>query len=217
MKIKNIVFDMDGTILDTITDIREATNHALKSCGYAERSLAEVLSFVGNGIKVLMEKAVPNDISSSDFEECFVEFKVYYDVHKNDNTKPYPDILKLMEDIKVMGVNMSVVSNKFDAGVKSLAEELFAGYLPIAIGESESVIPKPNPCGVWLAMDMMGANKSNTVYIGDSEVDFLTAKNSEIEFIGVSWGFRTRALLEELGTIYIADSPLDIIELLRNM
>ena len=217
MNIKNIVFDMDGTILDTITDIREATNHALKACGFAERSLTEVLSFVGNGIKVLIEKAVPNNISSSDFDKCFDEFKSYYDVHKNDNTKAYPDILKLMDAIKEMGINMSVVSNKFDAGVKALASELFAGYLPIAIGESEKVIPKPNPCGVWLAMDMMGATKANTVYIGDSEVDFQTAKNSEIEFIGVSWGFRPRALLEELGTKYIADSPLEIIEILRNI
>ena len=217
MKIKNIVFDMDGTILDTITDIREATNFALMKCGYPERSLEEVLSFVGNGVKVLIERAVPAGISADEFNNCFVIFKDYYDIHKNDNTKPYPMILELMFELKKIGIKMSVVSNKFDSGVKALAQDLFAGYLPIAIGESETIIPKPNPSGVWLAMEMMNANKNNTVYIGDSEVDFQTAKNSEIDFIGVSWGFRPRTLLEQLGSKYIVDSPLEILELIKGI
>ena len=217
MKIKNIVFDMDGTILDTITDIREATNFALRKCGYPERTLTEVLSFVGNGIKVLIERAVPNNISAELVDKCLVEFKGYYDIHKNDNTKPYPQILQLMSELRDMGINMSVVSNKFDAGVKELAEQLFTGFLPIAIGESDTIVPKPNPSGVWYAMELMNANKNDTVYIGDSEVDFQTAKNSEIEFIGVSWGFRTRLLLEQLGSKYIVDSPLEIIDVIKEI
>ncbi len=217
MRIKNIVFDMDGTILNTITDLREATNHALNLSGFPERSLDEILSFVGNGIQVLIDRAVPSGTCESDFNVCFNNFKQYYDVHKNDNTKPYKDILNLMCKLKEMNIQMSVVSNKFDAGVKELAKDLFDGFLPIAIGESESVLPKPNPSGVWLAMDLMGATYENTVYIGDSEVDFQTAENSKIDFIGVSWGFRPRSLHEELGSKYIVDSPLEIIKVLEMM
>lgn len=215
--INNVVFDMDGTILNTIDDIANSVNFALSKCGYPLRSMQEVLSFVGNGVKVLMQKAMPQGYTQKQFDECFAIFMEHYNEHKNDNTAPYDGILQLMEELQKSGVKMSVVSNKFDAGVKELANNLFKGYLPVAIGESEKVLPKPNPSGVWLAMQLMGASKEDTVYIGDSEVDFQTAKNSGLTFIAVTWGFRPKSLHIDLGVKYIAEKPMDIVEILKEI
>lgn len=122
-----------------------------------------------------------------------------------------------MAELKKKGISMSVVSNKFDAGVKELANKLFNGYLPVAIGESATIKPKPNPSGVWYALELMGAKREESVYIGDSEVDFQTAQNSGLTFIGVSWGFRPRSLHESLGVQYIADKPLEIVDILEQI
>lgn len=212
--IKNVVFDMDGTILNTIDDLFNSVNFALKSCGHPLRSMQEVLSFVGNGVQKLIERALPVGFTQVQFEDCFKIFMEYYNEHKNDNTAPYDGILELMSQLQKKGIKMSVVSNKFDAGVKELASKLFAGFLPVAIGESKEVKPKPNPSGVWLALDLMGAKKEESVYIGDSEVDFETAKNSGLTFVAVTWGFRPRELHERLGAKYIADTPLEVVNIL---
>lgn len=212
--IKNVVFDMDGTILNTIDDLHGSVNYALCKCGFAERSMQEVLSFVGNGVKKLIERALPCGYSEEQFDKCFKIFMEHYNLHKNDNTAPYDGILELMDRLSAKGIKMSVVSNKFDAGVKELANKLFAGVLPVAIGESEKVKPKPDPSGVWLALKLMDAKKEESVYIGDSEVDFETAKNSGLTFVAVTWGFRPRTLHETLGAKYIADTPLEIVDIL---
>lgn len=215
--IKNVVFDMDGTILNTIDDLYNSVNFALAECGYPKRSMMEVLSFVGNGVKVLINRAMPKGYTAVEFDICFKKFMGYYNLHKNDNTCPYDGILELMQVLQAKGIKMSVVSNKFDAGVKELAEKLFTGYLPVAIGESEKVQPKPNPSGVWYALELMGAKSEESVYIGDSEVDFETAKNSGLKFIAVTWGFRPRELHEELGVKYIAEKPMDIVKILEQI
>ncbi len=199
--IKNVVFDMDGTILNTIDDLYCSVNYALKQCGYPLRSMEEVLSFVGNGVKVLIDKAMPKGYTKEEYDKCFSIFIVYYNLHKNDNTAPYDGILELMQELQQKNIKMSVVSNKFDAGVKELAKNLFNGYLPVAIGESETVMPKPNPSGVWYALELMGAKKEESVYIGDSEVDFETAKNSGLTFIAVTWGFRQRSLQDRKSVV----------------
>lgn len=215
--IKNVVFDMDGTILNTIDDLYNSVNFALSECGYPKRSMIEVLSFVGNGVKVLINRAIPKGYTAEEFDICFKKFMGHYNLHKNDNTCPYDGILELMQVLQAKGIKMSVVSNKFDAGVKELAEKLFTGYLPVAIGESEKVQPKPNPSGVWYALELMGAKSEESVYIGDSEVDFETAKNSGLKFIAVTWGFRPRELHEELGVKYIAEKPMDIVKILEQI
>lgn len=215
--IKNVVFDMDGTILNTIDDLYISVNYALSKCGHQTRSMSEVLSFVGNGVKVLIQKALPEGYCEQDFDKCFSVFMEHYNIHKNDNTAPYEGILDLMKVLKEKGVQMSVVSNKFDAGVKELANNLFEGYLPVAIGESEKVQPKPNPSGVWYALQLMGSTKEESVYIGDSEVDFQTAQNSGLTFIAVSWGFRPKKLHQDLGVKYIADKPMDIVDILSQI
>lgn len=215
--IKNVVFDMDGTILNTIDDLYNSVNFALEMNGYPKRSMEEVLSFVGNGVKVLIDRAMPKGYTKEEYDKCFSIFIVYYNLHKNDNTAPYDGILELMQELQQKNIKMSVVSNKFDAGVKELAKNLFNGYLPVAIGESETVMPKPNPSGVWYALELMGAKKEESVYIGDSEVDFETAKNSGLTFIAVTWGFRQRSLHEKLGAKYIVDKPIEILDILEKI
>lgn len=215
--IKNVVFDMDGTILNTIDDLFNSVNFALSTCGYPLRTKEEVLSFVGNGVKLLVQRAMPQGVTEQQFDECFDIFMQHYGVHKNDNTAPYDGILQLMEQLQSMGIKMSVVSNKFDKGVKELAANLFCGYLPVAIGESDKVQPKPNPSGVWYALQLMGAKREESVYIGDSEVDYQTAANSGLQFIAVTWGFRPRSLHEGLGVKYIADTPSEVVEILKKM
>ena len=217
MKIRYVVFDMDGTILNTIDDLCDSVNYMLAKLNYPTRTLAEVKSFVGNGIAKLVERVLPNGYTEDEFNLAFNTFKSYYVEHNNIKTAPYDGILQAMQQLKDLGINMAVVSNKYDAGVKQLAKELFADYLPVAIGESDTVKPKPLPDGVHLAMKLMGADYDNTVYIGDSEVDFATAKNSKLQFIGVSWGFRSRQLLEELGANHIIDSPLELVEELEKI
>lgn len=215
--IKNVVFDMDGTILNTIDDLYNSVNFALEKSGFPKRSMKEILSFVGNGVKALVDRAMPKGYSNEQFDICFNTFMEHYNVHKNDNTAPYDGILDLMAVLDEKGIKMSVVSNKFDAGVKELAKNLFKNYLPVAIGESENIKPKPNPSGVWYALELMGAKSDESVYIGDSEVDFETAKNSGLTFIAVTWGFRPRSLHEKLGVKYIAEKPMDIVKILESI
>lgn len=212
--IKNVIFDMDGTILNTLDDLCDSVNFMLSECGYDSVTLDEVRGFVGNGVKLLVKRALKKDVCDDEFDRCMSVFSAHYDKNKENKTAPYDGILDLMRELKDMGIGMAVVSNKYDAAVKELTNRLFGEYIEVAIGESESVRPKPLPDGVKLAMDMLGAKNYDTVYIGDSDVDYMTAFNSDLPFIGVTWGFREESLLRSLGTRYIARVPHDIIDIL---
>lgn len=212
--IKNVIFDMDGTILNTLDDLCDSVNFMLSECGYDSVTLDEVRGFVGNGVKLLVKRALKKDVCDDEFDRCMSVFSAHYDKNKENKTAPYDGILELMRELKGMGIGMAVVSNKYDAAVKELTNRLFGEYIEVAIGESESVRPKPMPDGVKLAMDMLGAKNYDTVYIGDSDVDYMTAFNSDLPFIGVTWGFREESLLRSLGTRYIARVPHDIIDIL---
>lgn len=212
--IKNVIFDMDGTILNTLDDLCDSVNFMLSECGYANVTLDEVRGFVGNGVKLLVKRALKKDVCDDEFDRCMSVFSAHYDKNKENKTAPYDGILDLMCELKGMGIGMAVVSNKYDAAVKELTNRLFGEYIEVAIGESESVRPKPLPDGVKLAMDMLGAKNYDTVYIGDSDVDYMTAFNSELPFIGVTWGFREESLLRSLGAQYIARVPHDIVDIL---
>lgn len=212
--IKNVIFDMDGTILNTLDDLCDSVNYMLSECGYASVTLDEVRGFVGNGVKLLVKRALKKEVSDSEFDRCMNVFSVHYDKNKENKTAPYDGILDLMRELKGMGIGMAVVSNKYDAAVKELTKRLFGEYIEVAIGESETVRPKPLPDGVKFAMDMLGAKNYDTVYIGDSDVDYMTAFNSGLPFIGVTWGFREESLLRSLGTQYIARMPHDIVDIL---
>lgn len=212
--IKNVIFDMDGTILNTLDDLCDSVNFMLSECGYDSVTLDEVRGFVGNGVKLLVKRALKKDVCDDEFDRCMSVFSAHYDKNKENKTAPYDGILDLMCELKGMGIGMAVVSNKYDAAVKELTNRLFGEYIEVAIGESESVRPKPLPDGVKLAMDMLGAKNYDTVYIGDSDVDYMTAFNSDLPFIGVTWGFREESLLCSLGARYIARVPYDIIDIL---
>lgn len=211
-KYNTIIFDLDGTLLNTLDDLAAAVNHAMKALGYEQKTTEQVRSFVGNGIRVLMELCVPNGSENKDFEKALGEFKAYYADHSRDNTRPYDGIMELIDTLHEKGINMAIVSNKIDFAVKDLNREYFNGIIDVAIGETPQIKRKPAPDAVLKALSELGADKENAVYIGDSEVDIATAKNVGMDCISVTWGFRSRETLIENGADTIVNSPKDILE-----
>ena len=208
--IKAIIFDLDGTLLDTLEDLYLAVNHALKTFNLPLRTKEEVRAFVGNGVEILMMRAAEDNFS----QELLSEFKAYYSVHKNDNTCVYPQIDKLLEELQKSNVSMAVVSNKFDGAVKELAEKFFAGKFTCVIGERDGIARKPAPDSVLEAMRLIGASASETLYVGDSEVDILTAKNACAKCISVLWGFKDKEFLLKNGATDIVSLPSEILKFL---
>ena len=211
--IKTVIFDLDGTLLNTLEDLKEAANFALSEFGYPKRSLEEIRGFVGNGVRKLIERAVPE--ACENIDECLCIFKKNYYENMCNNTVPYNGILKILKDLQDNGIKIGVVSNKFDSAVKELCKKYFGNLVDIAVGQSDDVPKKPAPEGVFKVMKELGAEKISTVYIGDSEVDVQTAKNSGLPCIGVTWGFRNKNDLQ--GADYIIDNPCDIISVIRSM
>ncbi len=211
--IKTIIFDLDGTLLNTLEDLKEATNFALSEFGYPKRSLEEIRCFVGNGVRKLIERAVPENCDNVD--KCLCIFKENYSENMCNHTVPYNGILKILSDIKAEGLKIGVVSNKFDSAVKELCKKYFGELIDAAIGQADDVPKKPAPDGVFKVMKELGADKNSTVYAGDSDVDIETAKNAGLPCIGVTWGFRDRKNLE--GADFIIDHPCDIIKIIRSM
>lgn len=205
------IFDMDGTILNTLDDLMDSTNFALKNNGLKERSLEEIRFFVGNGIQKLIERAVPQGTSKEVFEKVFADFKSHYKIHCADKTSYYDGIPSVIQTLRKMGVKTAVVSNKADFAVQELVEVYFKGLFDVALGEKTGVSKKPSPDMVNVALSVLGVEKEAAFYIGDSDVDFETAKNSSLDFIGVSWGFRGRKFLENLGAKNIIDSPEELL------
>lgn len=212
--IDTVIFDMDGTLLDTLEDLTDATNAGLAAKGYPARSLEEVRSFVGNGVGVLMRKAVPKSALEEDAAACLDAFKAYYAEHWQDKTKPYDGILSLLSALKQRGVRAAVISNKYDRAVTALCEDYFPGCFDAARGEREGVPRKPAPDGIFSILEELGAQKEATIYVGDSEVDMDTAKNAGLVSVGVTWGFRDRKLLKERGADHIIDRPEQILDLI---
>lgn len=211
MKVKNVVFDLDGTLLDTLEDLYLSVNVALRNHGYPERSRSEVRSFLGRGLRALAECALP-DCAKDKTDEIFAELKAYYDVHKEDNTAPYDGVVEALGELKKAGVSCAIVSNKFDSAVQKLKESCFDGLVDFACGEREGCRPKPAPDGVLLAMRELGATKEDTAYVGDGETDLETANNAGLRFIAVSWGFRDKCDLEARGAKTIVDTPSQMLD-----
>lgn len=202
-----VIFDLDGTLLDTLGDLAAAANYAIGTSGHAPRSIDEVRSFVGNGVKKLIERAIAPVSDEKVIEDTLAVFKKYYAEHINDRTEPYEGIIELLSRLNGAGVKVYINSNKFDSALKALCEAHFKGLYKMALGESPATPKKPDPTGALRLIELSGADKSKCVYIGDSESDMLTAKNAGIDAIWVSWGFRTR---EEMGSLLpdaVFDSP----------
>ncbi len=209
-----VIFDLDGTLLDTLEDLRDSVNVALEKYHFPICTLEEVRGFVGNGLRNLMLQAVPEGEKNPVFEELFVFFKSYYREHCNVKTKPYEGIFELMKELQGRGIKMAIVSNKFDAGVKALNEKYFREFTQVAIGEREGVRRKPEPDSVNEALRILGVEKEHAMYVGDSEVDILTAQNADIRCISVTWGFRDEKFLMENEAGIIIDRPLELLEYL---
>lgn len=214
MKYKLLIFDMDGTILDTLQDLYNCLNFALAKNGYPERTFSEVRSFVGNGLEKLTERGLPEGTPESKTKSVLADLKDYYKVHCKDETKPYDGILELLKTVKEKGYKTAVVSNKADFAVQELVRQYFPNLFDMALGEREGQRKKPEPDMVYNVLAALCVSKEDAVYIGDSEVDIATAQNAGVESIIVEWGFRERSFLERMGAKRIVQKPFDILGLI---
>lgn len=205
------IFDLDGTLLSSLEDLAASTNYALRWAGMPERTLEEVRMFVGNGVKLLMERAIPDGQQNPRFEEVYAKFREHYLKHNLDKTRPYDGVLELLAELKRRGKKLAIVSNKFYAATQDLAHHFFADTIEVAIGERENIRKKPAPDTVLEALRQLGASKDGAVYIGDSDVDVMTAKNSGLPCISVLWGFRDKEFLIEHGATLFVKSPHEIL------
>ncbi len=216
-KITTVVFDLDGTLLNTLEDLADSTNHALRLHGMPERSLEEIRRFVGNGVRKLIERAVPEGTDEARFEEVFADFKRYYVNHCMVKTDLYPGIRELLRTLKAEHYKTAIVSNKLQSGVDELYRHYFTDTVEIAVGERSGMQRKPAPDMVELALREMGATQEETVYVGDSDVDIATAVNSGLPCISVLWGFRDRDFLEQHGGRLFVKTPMEIPSILKTL
>lgn len=205
------VFDLDGTLLETLKDLSASTNFALRQYDMPEHSIEDVRMFVGNGVKKLMERAIPNGLDNPKFEEVYATFRQHYLNHNLDTTKPYDGIPELLRELKGRGKKLAIVSNKFYAATQDLARHFFPDTIKVAIGERENIKKKPAPDTVVEALRQLGVSKEGAVYIGDSDVDIMTARNSGLPCASVLWGFRDKEFLLEHGATFFAEKPDDLL------
>ncbi len=213
MKYSTYIFDLDGTLLDTLADLAAAVNYALRQHGMPEHTIDDVRRFVGNGVRKLMERAIPDGEKNPDFEATFATFREYYMHHSLDNTRPYPGIIETLEALKEQGCRLAVVSNKMMAATKELCQHFFADTIEVAIGENEAagIRKKPAPDTVFEALRQLGEEKDSAVYVGDSDVDLETANNSGLPCISVLWGFRDRDFLIQHGAKTFISAPSELL------
>lgn len=207
------IFDLDGTILDTLEDLADSTNYALHQCGYPERTIDEVRRFVGNGIRNLIRRAVPEGASEADIDQVHDIFTGHYKVHCADKTRPYEGIQEALKTLREAGVKTAVVSNKADYGVQELCSQYFPGMFDFAVGERIGILRKPAPDSVNEVLRVLQVEREKAVYIGDSEVDVKTAANAGMDHIIVTWGFREKGFLAECGAARFVEKPAEIVSL----
>ena len=207
------IFDLDGTLLDTITDLAASCNYALRTHGMPEHSVDDVRRFVGNGVRKLMERAIPNGVENPDFEATFATFREHYMHHSLDTTQPYPGIPETLAELKARGCRLAVVSNKMMAATVELCRHFFPDTIEVAIGEHEveGIRKKPAPDTVFAALRELGVEKDRAVYVGDSDVDVQTAANSGLPCISVLWGFRDRDFLTQHGAKTFVSAPSELL------
>ena len=216
-RISAVIFDMDGTVLDTLHDLTDSVNYVLARYGMPARSADEYRQFFGNGIRYAVRRAVPPDCTDDVVEEMLPVFREYYNKHCLDKTKPYDGIPELMEELKQRGCKLAIVSNKIDSAVKELSNRFFSDCVTVAIGERPGIRRKPAADTVLAAIAELGVSRDEAIYIGDSEVDLQTAGNAGIPCIAVLWGFRDKDFLAENGAAVFADHPSDVLSILDAM
>ncbi len=199
MKYKLVIFDLDGTILNTLEDLADSVNHVLAQYGYPLHTLEEIRSFVGNGIRRLIERSVPADTDSTVIDSIHADFTTYYKANCAVKTRPYDGISALLTQLRKAGCLTAVVSNKADFGVKTLCDQYFPEQFDIALGERAGIPRKPAPDAVHEVLTQLGIGAADAVYIGDSDVDIATARNAGLDCVCVDWGFRDHAFLQANG------------------
>lgn len=216
-KYTTVIFDLDGTLMDTLADLAASTNYALAQMGFQTRSVDEVRNFVGNGVRKLIERAVPADTTENQLNEVFAHFRTHYAAHCKDNSAPYAGIPGVLAQLQKQGFKMAIVSNKPDAEVKQLNSQFFADSIRVAMGENEQAgIPKkPSPEMVAEAMRLLGSAQHECLYVGDSDVDILTAQNAGIDCLSVTWGFRSAEFLTRHGALHFVDQPSQLLDFLK--
>lgn len=207
------IFDLDGTLLDTLDDLTAAVNYALRCYGMPEYSCDDVRRFVGNGVRLLMVRAVPDGEQNPRFEEVFEAFRQYYMEHSLDTTRPYDGVPEMLAVLKARGCRLAVVSNKFCAATRELCRHFFADTIEVAVGEheAEGIRKKPAPDTVNEALSQLGVDRRDAVYVGDSDVDLQTARNAGLPCISVLWGFRDKDFLTANGATTFIASPAELI------
>lgn len=213
MGFNTAIFDLDGTLLNTITDIANSVNFVLEKHNFETHDLDTIKSFVGNGLEVLMRLALPNDISKEKFDVVFCDFVEHYDIHKNDQTAPYEGILDMLKKLKEKGIKTAILSNKADRPCKELSAEIFGNLIDYAKGFCDKMPPKPSADGIFHVAQQIGSKLEECIFVGDSEVDIQTGLNAKVYTVGVTWGFRTVDVLVENGATKIVNSTTEIIDI----
>ena len=210
MKYDTIIFDLDGTLLNTLDDLHDSVNYALEKNALGLRSLDEIRRFVGNGVRKLIKRAVPEGTDNEMYEAVYADFERHYDKNCRNKTAPYDGVTDLLAALKERGLKLAIVSNKIDFAVQNLRKEFFADVVEVAVGDSDDTENKPAPDMVFKALRALGSDGKKAIYVGDSEVDMKTAENAGMECISVSWGFRSRSELISYGAQIIADTPEEV-------
>lgn len=214
-KYDTVIFDLDGTLLNTLEDLTDSVNYTLELYGFPSRTIEEIRRFVGNGVARLIELAVPDGLNNPQYEKSLADFRVHYSENMQNKTSTYKGILELLKQLSREDYKIAIVSNKFDKAVKGLNKLYFGEYIRVAIGESANISKKPAPDTVFKALEELCSTADKAVYVGDSEVDVKTAKNSGMICVGVTWGFRNREVLEQEGADYIIDSPEELLKIIN--
>ncbi len=202
-----VIFDLDGTLLNTLDDLADSVNFSLAELNYPTRTREEICSFVGNGVAVLVELSIPDGKNNPNFEKCLAIFKEHYAHNMENKTAPYDGIMDMLATVKSKGFKTAIVSNKFDLAVKNISNKFFGELIDYALGESDKIQRKPAPDSIYKALEELNADISKAIYVGDSEVDCITAKNANIDLVAVSWGFRSADTLKQNGATVILDAP----------
>lgn len=206
MGYRTVIFDFDGTLLYTVEDLAAAVNHAIGKRGYAPLSVPAIQKMVGNGVNLLVARALPQGFDTPGYEEIMDDFRAYYAEHCMDTTRPYDGVLPLLTTLKAAGIKLAIVTNKYQAAAEELRLRFFAESVDLIVGDIPGRARKPAPDAVFAALEALGVGTEGAVYVGDTEVDMDTAANAGLDFIAVSWGYRTAAELEALKIPAIADS-----------
>lgn len=210
-----LIFDLDGTLLDTAQDLHIALNYALKTHNLQPTTIKQTISYLGNGIDELVAKAIKDGKQNPIYPQTFATFKSYYEQHLNDYTAPYDGIIELLTKLKQKNYKLGIISNKFDPAVQELHNKFFKNLIDLSLGTSDTIAKKPSPNGIFTLIDKLNAKNEQNYFIGDSEVDIETASNANIPCISVSWGFKDKNFLQSHNAKIIIDTPQELLNYIK--